>query len=156
MKTLVTHYLESAGIEYKIKRHSRDVYTCEDAAKERGVKIEQIVKTMIVKKPDGELIAVLISGNKRLNTKKLAKILGCKKVQIAPKEEVEKATGYKIGAIAPIGFKREMKIYMDKDVLKEEIVDISSGRPDAGIELKSEDLAKVTKAEIIDFGKVQV
>jgi len=80
MKTLVTHYLESAGIEYKIKRHSRDVYTCEDAARERGVKIEQIVKTMIVKKPDGELIAVLIPGNKRLNTKKLAKILGCKKV----------------------------------------------------------------------------
>ena len=151
MKTLVMRHLESAGIEYKIKRHSRDVYTCEDAAKKRGVKIEQIVKTMIVKKPDGELIVILIPGNKRLNTKKLAKILGCKKVQIAPKEEVEKATGYKIGAIAPIGVKREMKIYMDKDVLKEEIVDISSGRPDAGIELKSEDLAKVTKAEIINI-----
>ena len=149
MKTLVIYQLESAGIEYKIKRHSRDVYTCEDAARERGVKIEQIVKTMIVKKPDGELIAVLIPGNKRLNTKKLVKILGCEKVQIAPKEEVEKATGYKIGAITPIGFKREMKIYMDKDVLKEEIVDISSGKPDAGIELKSEDLAKITKAEII-------
>ena len=108
MKTSVMDYLKTAGIEYKIKRHSRDVYT-----------------------------------------KKLAKIFGCKKVQIAPKEEVEKATGYKIGAIAPIGFKREMKIYMDKDVLKEEIVDISSGRPDAGIELKSEDLVKITKAEII-------
>jgi len=151
MKTSVICHLESTGIEYKIKRHFRDVYTCEDAARERGVKIEQIVKTMIVKKPDGELIAVLIPGNKRLNTKKLAKILGCKKVQIAPKEEVEKATGYKIGAITPIGFKREMKIYMDKDVLKEEIVDISSGKPDAGIELKSGDLVKVTKAEIINI-----
>ena len=69
MKTSVMDYLKTAGIEYKIKRHSRDVYTCEDAARERGVKIEQIVKTMIVKKPDGELIAVLIPGNKRLNTK---------------------------------------------------------------------------------------
>ena len=153
MKTAVTRCLSSAGIEYRIKKHSREVYTSEDAAKERGVRIEQIVKTMIVKKSDGELIAVLLPGNKRLNTKKLAKILGCKRVQIAPKEEAEKATGYKIGAIAPIGFKREMRIYMDKDVLKEETVDISSGSPDAGIELKSKDLARVTEAEIIDFDK---
>ncbi len=151
MKTRAMRYLDSAGINYKLIKHSRKVYTCEEAAKERGVKIEQIVKTMILKKSDEELVAVLIPGNKRADTKKFAKLIGCKKIKIASKEEVEKATGYKMGAIAPIGFKRNIKIYMDKAFLKEEIVTISSGSYDAGLAIKSEDLAKITKAEIIEL-----
>ncbi len=35
-----------------------------------------------------------------------------------------------------------MRIFIDKDLLKEEVVDISSGRADAGIELKTERLPK--------------
>jgi prolyl-tRNA editing enzyme YbaK/EbsC (Cys-tRNA(Pro) deacylase) len=48
MKTWVMEKLEELRIPYKIKPHRKPVYTSEEAAQERGVKLSQIVKTMIL------------------------------------------------------------------------------------------------------------
>jgi Cys-tRNA(Pro) deacylase len=154
METIVTKRLKEKEIDFVIKHHSKKVYTCEEAAIERGVKVEQIVKCMVVKSPGEKFIMALIPGNKKLNMKKFAKLLGVKKLSIASKEEVHKVTGYPIGAISPIGIRKQnVQMYIDKSVKDEELVDISSGRPDAGVELKSSDLITFLNPKMSDIAE---
>ncbi|MBW1973661.1 MAG: YbaK/EbsC family protein, partial [Deltaproteobacteria bacterium] len=103
MKTIVTNYLDRMNISYKIKMHTKPVFTSEDAAKERGVKLSQIVKTMILKNKKNEMVVAVLPGNKRLDIKKLKKISGYKNLQLMDKESIEKEMGLTVGAVAPIG-----------------------------------------------------
>jgi prolyl-tRNA editing enzyme YbaK/EbsC (Cys-tRNA(Pro) deacylase) len=58
-------------------------------------------------------------------------------------EKVSMAFGLTVGAIAPIGTTlAEIPTLVDPSVFKEEFVDISTGHPEVGIELKSADLKR--------------
>ena len=152
MQTRVTEILDRNRIKYKVKPHSRKVYTCQEAAAERGVKVNQIVKCMIVKDLEDDFYIALLPGDKKLNLKKLAKILNQKKVKIASKKEVERITGYILGAVSPVGIKRkDIQFYFDRSIMDEDHIDISSGRADAGIELKSGDLLDLLRPQLVDI-----
>ena len=154
MQTIVTKILDENKIDYLIKPHSRKVFTCEEAAAERGVKVEQIVKCMLVRTPDDNHFIALIPGNRHLDLKCFAKLLGYKKISIASKDEVQKATGYPVGAISPIGIKRKnVGLFMDEILKKQDRVAISSGRPDAGLELSVADLIRLLNPKIVSISK---
>jgi len=153
MNTLVTNYLDECHIPYKIKYHTKPVFTSEDAARERGVKLTQIVKTMLL--ADGEqVIVAVLPAHKRLDVKKLKRVSGHKNLQFMDKESIEQKTGFILGAIAPVGRVLEgMLIYVDPSVFFEEFLDISSGDPRAGLELHRDVLKELLSnaifAEII-------
>jgi prolyl-tRNA editing enzyme YbaK/EbsC (Cys-tRNA(Pro) deacylase) len=56
-----------------------------------------------------------------------------------------------VGAISPIQFLGKARFYLDQTVLGEEYIDISSGSPDAGLELKTRDLIDLIKPVICDI-----
>lgn len=145
--------LDSLGILYTLKPHSRPVFTSEDAAAERGVRLSQIVKTMLVKVMDGTHVIALIPGDRKLDLKSLAKLTGGGKPQFAAREDVHRLTGYEPGAVSPIGMVKTYTTYFDATLLTEEYVDISSGRPDAGLELRSADLLSVLDARLADISQ---
>lgn len=155
MKTIVTDHLNSHNIPYKIKRHSRPVFTSEDAARERGVRLSQIVKTMILISPDKTIVVAVVPGNKKLHIKKLKKLSGHKSLELMGTESIEKKFGLVVGAVAPVGSMIEgLPVFVDHSVFEEEVVDISSGDPTAGLELKRDDLKKLLRdATIADLAK---
>ena len=154
IKTRITKILDENNIEYVIKLHSKKVYTCEDAARERCVRIEQIVKCMIVKDSRKRFYIALLPGNRKLNLKKFAKLLNLKKVSMASPGEIEKITDSPVGAISPLSLKpKDIKIFLDNSIQNEDIVDISSGKPDAGVELKLFDLISLLKPEIANISE---
>lgn len=156
MKTNVMRELEAIGVDYLVKPHSRKVYTCEDVAIERGVRLSQIVKTMIVKREDGNAVLALLPGHRRLSLKRLADLLGDKKVRLASRDEVVQTTGYEVGAVSPIGVRKSgLGIFVDSSVLDEEYVDISGGRHDVGVELRSADLVKAVGGQVVEISEVQ-
>ena len=151
MQTRVTIILDKLNISYSIIPHSRQVYTTEEAANERGVRVEQIVKCMIVKSSSDKFYIVLIPGHRKLSLKSFAKYVNEKKVFMANKEDAERITGYQVGAISPIGINKEkMEIYMDKEILSEENIALSAGRADAGILMRSKDLHRLLSADLIE------
>ena len=151
MKTPAMRALEKLGISYEVKEHSKRAFTATQAAEERGVRLEQIVKAMLVECSGGGHVMALLPGHKELSLKKLARFLGEKNVKLAAPEQVTKVTGYHVGAVSPLGLRTDLPTYMDRRVLKEELVDISSGRHDAGLELRSEHLLLATGAQLGDF-----
>ena len=153
MESIVTRILDKKNIKYEIRLHTRKVYTSVEAAHERGVNLDQIVKCMIVKTPNDIYVLALLPGNRNLDAKLLSSYLNVKKVEIAKKEDVERITGYRIGAISPIGFKKQLKTVMDKKILNNEFITISAGRPDAGLYLKVKDLVLIINPEFSFISK---
>jgi Cys-tRNA(Pro) deacylase len=144
--------LDSHGIQYVVKQHSRPVFTVEEAALERGVRESQIVKAMVVKKGDGSFCLALVPGHRKLSLKKVRQTLDDSKAQLATREEVTKVTGYQVGAVTPVGIRRKnMPIFFEQSILEEEYVGISSGDPNAGIELRSSDLLSILNATLVDL-----
>jgi Cys-tRNA(Pro)/Cys-tRNA(Cys) deacylase len=145
MKTIITEYLDELDVPYKIKHHAKPVFTSEEAAKERGVSVSQIIKTMLLMDRDEVVVAVL-PAHKKLDVKKLKKLSGHKNLQFMDRESIEKKTGLVVGAIAPVGkILERLARFVDPSVFEEEFVDISSGDPTAGLELSRSDLKQLLK-----------
>jgi Cys-tRNA(Pro) deacylase len=151
MGTIITKVFDNHGIKYIIKKHKKSVFTCEEAAQERNVRISQILKCMLGKDADGNTYVMLIPGNKMLKIKKMRQILNGIRVELIPSRELFDTFGVIVGAISPIQFLGKAKYFLDKTALLEEIVDISSGLPDAGIELKIYDLISLLNPMICDI-----
>lgn len=151
MNTEVTEMLDEAGIPYTVKPHSEPVYTCEDAARERGVRVSQVVKCMVGKDPNGMIHVMLIPGDRMLKIKKVRQLAGGIRVELVPPEKLAEEYSLIVGAISPTQFVGKARFYMDNTVFLEEDVDISSGEPSAGVELKAEDLCNLLGAERCDI-----
>jgi Cys-tRNA(Pro) deacylase len=146
--TQLTDFLDEHKIAYRVKYHSKPVFTSEDAAVERGVRLSQIVKTMLLADGDDILVAALPS-HKRLDVKKLKKVSGHKNLQFMDKASMEGKKGLIVGAVAPIGRALEgIPLFIDPSVFDEELLDISSGDPNAGLELHRDALKELLKAAI--------
>jgi Cys-tRNA(Pro)/Cys-tRNA(Cys) deacylase len=140
--------LEEGGIPYRNKPHASPVFTSEDAARERGVALKQIVKTMILRDKNGHIVVALLPGDRRLHIKKINRLLGSN-FQLMSPEEVQSATGCVVGAISPVGLiSQGWEMVADPGIFLNEWVDISSGDPSAGIELRSSDLRKLLNCRI--------
>jgi Cys-tRNA(Pro)/Cys-tRNA(Cys) deacylase len=155
-KTRLTDFLDDQKIPYRVKYHSKPVFTSEEAAIERGVRLSQIVKTMLLADGNDILVAVLPS-HKRLDVKKLKKLSGLKNLQFMDKESIERRTGLIVGAVAPIGSGVEgIPLFVDFSVFDEEFLDISSGDPNAGLELHRDDLRNLLKeATVVEIVKAE-
>jgi Cys-tRNA(Pro) deacylase len=127
--------LDAAGVAYEVRTHSRDVFTVQEAAYER-----QIVKVIVVRRPSGELLAVLVPGDRKLSLNKLRHVLGVSRLRLASPEEIEASTGATVGAISPVGLHQVLQMYVDQHIAEEKDVAISSGDPGAGLLLAARDL----------------
>jgi len=144
--------LDELGVSYRLVEHAHKAMNVEEAAAERGVPSRQVVKTLLVRRPDGRHLIALVRGDRRLSLKKLARVAQVKTLEMAPPADVPRITGYQVGAVAPLGLRRsDVPIYLDQNILGEDQVSISAGRHDAGLELASEDLLRAVRGQVADI-----
>jgi Cys-tRNA(Pro) deacylase len=152
IKTHAVRALDDMGIPYEVLEQSHRARNVEGAAAERGVPVRQVVKTLLVRRPDKRHAIVLVRGDQRLSLKKLARLVEVKTLEMAPEADVPRITGYQIGAVAPLGLRRsDVPIYVDHHILEEPRVSISAGRHDTGLELSSEDLISAVSGRVVEI-----
>jgi Cys-tRNA(Pro) deacylase len=152
IRTHAVRALDQQGIPYQLTVQAHRAKNVEQAAHERGLPMSQVVKTLLVQRPDRQHVIALVRGDQRLSLKKLARIVGVKTLEMAPHADVQRITGYQIGAVAPIGLRRsDVPLYVDQNILDEPIVSISAGRHDAGILLDTENLLRATSGQVEDI-----
>jgi Cys-tRNA(Pro) deacylase len=152
IQTHAIRALDEQGIAYRVLLHDHKAMNVEEAAGERGVSVRQVVKTLLVRRPDHKHVIALVRGDQRLSLKKLARVAGVKRLEMAPTADVPRITGYQIGAVAPVGMRRtDVRIYVDEHILEESRVSISAGRHDAGLELATTDLIHVVNGQVADI-----
>lgn len=152
IKTRAIRELDERGIPYRLLVHSHKATNVEEAAAERGMPVHQVVKTLLARQPDRRHVIALVRGDQRLSLKKLARIVGVKKLDMAPEADVPRITGYQVGAVAPVGLRRtDVPIYVDQHITEEARVSISAGRHDTGLELATKDLVDAVSGQVADI-----
>lgn len=142
--------LDELGIEHRIFLHEGPVTSFEQAARERGQRPAQIVRSILFQVRAGEFVMALMAGPAQVDWKSLRKLVGRSRVRMATEEEVLEVTGYRVGMVSPFGMARQVKVMIDASVLREDEISIGSGIRDMAIILKSADLHRALKgAEIV-------
>ena len=111
----------------------------EEAAAAIGVPAERIFKTLIASVDGGHLHGKLVCGvvpvAGHLNLKALAATVGAKKAEMADPAAAERATGYVVGGISPLGQRSRLQVVIDSSAASFETVFVSAGKRGLQIEL---------------------
>lgn len=138
-------FLEGLGVWHRFYEFSEHTMTAEAAAKQLGVSPEKIIKTLLVVSERNEPFIAIIPGDKRLDLSKFFAVTGSR-VRMAKAREVEKMTGYSVGALPPVG--HGIATYIDENVLRHDIVIGGGGSTHTLVELRTKDLIELTRAVI--------
>ncbi|HTF86511.1 MAG TPA: Cys-tRNA(Pro) deacylase [Cellvibrio sp.] len=115
-----------------------------EAAEKLGVPGEQVFKTLVVALDNKALAVGVIPVSSMLSMKLIAKAAGAKKAAMADPADVERATGYVLGGVSPLGQKKRLKTIIDSSAEKFATIYVSAGRRGLEIELSPADLKKLT------------
>jgi Cys-tRNA(Pro)/Cys-tRNA(Cys) deacylase len=105
----------------------------------------QIYKTLIIAVPDGLAVAIL-PALARLSLKAAAAALGAAKATMADQRAAERASGYVLGAISPLGQRTQLPTVVDSGALGWERMYISAGRRGWDVAVAPNDLIRLTGA----------
>ena len=146
--------LDALGIEHRVFIHGGSVSSFEQAARERGQRPAQVVRSILFQIRAGEFLMVLMAGPAQIDWRKLRTLGKRSRVRMATEEEVLEVTGYKIGTVSPFGVKSQIKVMVDASVLNEEEVSIGSGVRSVAIIMKSADVRKALgDVEIVNLAE---
>ncbi len=151
LHTPITRLLEAKNRSYRILPHSEPVYTIEAAAAQRGVAKHEMVKAILLReKKSGRYVMACVTGESRLDPQAVRSYLPgrWKRLSFASKEEIELATGFVQGAVAPLCLSEDIPVVFDEAIVHCAKVNISSGDPMAGLELETSALIDLSGARI--------
>jgi Cys-tRNA(Pro) deacylase len=149
--TPVTQVLDAAGVEFTLHVHDHPVRSLEQAAAERGLRPEQIVRTLVFRLEGETFLLVLAPGPQKVSWRSLRRLLGVTRITTASRQEVLRVTGYPPGAVSPLGLATPLRILADRRLRLLPRISIGAGIPNAGVELRTEDLLQLTRAELVDL-----
>ncbi|MEW6566597.1 MAG: YbaK/EbsC family protein [Chloroflexota bacterium] len=149
----VTLALDQLGIHYRLHLHPQPVRSLEQAAAERGLAPDQIVRSLVFRLEDGSFALLLMPGRAKASWPKLRRTLGVNRLTTATPDEVRQATGYEPGAVSPFGLPQPLRLLADVSLLKHDWVSIGAGIHNAGVILHREDMVRALRPEVGDFGE---
>jgi Cys-tRNA(Pro)/Cys-tRNA(Cys) deacylase len=140
-----------AGIEYRL--HEYDGVEVGDGdyavavANALGLPSSRLFKTLVAS-VDGRLEVFVVPADKQLDLRAAGK-----RVALADRAAAERATGYVIGGISPLGQRKRLSTTIDPSVLEWETVLVSAGRRGLQIELAPADLVRLTGARVVTIAR---
>src|SRR4051812_49337928 len=107
----ITSLLKNSSISFE-EIHHEPVRTSEEAAAVRGLSMSEGAKSLLLK-CDGNLTLAIIPSNRKLDSKKVKKLLKVKDIRFATPEEVKEQMGCEVGACYPFGQIAGVKTIVD-------------------------------------------
>jgi len=148
--------LDAAGVAYNIHEYEHDPrsdvgFGLESAAK-LGVNATRVFKTLMAE-VDGCLVCAVVPASGQLDLKALAAALRAKRAEMAEPVVAERATGYVVGGISPLGHKTPHPTVIDDSAIQFTTIIVSGGRRGLSIELAPSDLARLTHGVVAPIGR---
>jgi Cys-tRNA(Pro)/Cys-tRNA(Cys) deacylase len=110
-----------------------------------GADPRQVFKTLVAR-VDGALTVAVVPVAGTLDLKALAAATAGRKAVMADPADAERATGYVLGGISPLGQKKPLPTVVDESALDFATVMVSAGRRGLQVELSPGDLVRLTRA----------
>ena len=146
--TPATVALTKAGIAFTLHPYDHDPSAPSygnEAAEALGLDPHEVFKTLLAS-VDGRLVVAVVPVTGQLDLKALAAAVGGKKALMADPADAERATGYVVGGISPVGQRRRLTTVIDESATALSTIYVSGGRRGLDIGLSPTDLLAVTGA----------
>jgi prolyl-tRNA editing enzyme YbaK/EbsC (Cys-tRNA(Pro) deacylase) len=109
----VDEILQRAGVPGRVRILDEPAPTAAAAAALLGVEVGAIANSLVFATAEDVPVLVLTSGAHRVDTGKVAALLGTAKLKRADPDFVYSHTGQRIGGVAPVGHPRMLRTLVD-------------------------------------------
>lgn len=153
--TPATVALTRAGVDFTLHAYDHDPRAASyglEAAAALGLDPVRVFKTLLAS-VDGRLAVAVVPVSGQLDLKALARALGGARAVMAEQAAAERATGYVVGGISPVGQKRSHPTVVDATAVGHPTVFVSAGRRGLDLEIAPADLVRVTGAVVARVGR---
>ncbi len=136
---------QRAGIPFTLHEYEHDPSASSyglEAAEKTGVNPARVFKTLVVAQ-DGKLSVAIVPVAAQLDLRAFGK-----RAALADRAAAERATGYVLGGISPLGQRKRLPTVVDESALGHETVFVSAGRRGLELELAPGDLVTLTDARV--------
>jgi len=157
MKTNGARFLESLGIPFELREYEVDPddLSATTVAKKIGMPAERVFKTLLTTASAHDYVFAVIPGDAALDFKKLSRLAGWRKAEMAPLKDVQPLTGYIRGGVTVFGAKKAYPVFVDETAILFEKISVSAGARGTQLVLSPEDYLRATEAQTADLTKVK-
>jgi Cys-tRNA(Pro) deacylase len=146
----VGEFLTETGLEAQVVTLDDSTQTSQMAADALGCSVAQIAKSIVF--IDEGAVVVVISGDKRVDLKKLSALLG-EKVRIADAYAVRRGTGYVIGGVPPFPHNEGVRVLLDSSLSRFDEVWTAAGTPNSVMKISVSDLRDVVSGGFVEVAR---
>ena len=135
--------LRDGGVEAEVRRFDEPVPTAAAAARALGCDVGAIANSLVFD-ADGAPLLILASGAHRVDTAKVAALVGAARVRRASPEFVLAATGQEVGGVAPVGHPAPLRTVVDVDLAAHPLLWAGGGDHHTMVAATYQELLRVT------------
>lgn len=146
--TPATEAIAATSLKHEIVR-TEPASSAEESARFQGVEPQQLLKSIVVRRGEGDYLFVLVPGPRQIDWKKLRKHLGVSRVSMPDRDEAKRVTGYEVGTITPFGSATTLPVLIDSSA-SEGLVTLGGGARGVNIHVDVRELADELGAEFAD------
>lgn len=121
-----------------------------EAVEKLNLSPDKVFKTLIISDESNHLAVAILPVLEKLSMKRIARALSVKKAMMADPVVVQRATGYVLGGVSPLGQKKRLPVIIDERAKVLSTMFISAGRRGLEIELSPQDLQVLLMAKFFD------
>lgn len=141
--------VERLGLEHTVIRHER-VRSLIEAAAARGVEPADVVKTMVVRRGEGDYLFALVPGDRVISWPKLRALLGVNRLSMPDADEALAVTGFPRGTITPFGARTALPVVADERMLARWVT-LGAGEHDVAIGVDADAALAALEAQVADI-----
>ena len=148
--------LKKARAEHRVHSYEHDPKALSyglEASEKLGLDPHQVFKTLLASSEKGELLVAVVPVIGTLDLKALALAAGVKKCEMADPAAAQRATGYLVGGISPLGQKKRLRTFIDESAQQFASIHVSAGRRGLEVELAAAVLAEHTHGKFASIGR---
>jgi Cys-tRNA(Pro) deacylase len=127
--TPATRYLSEHGVTFAVHLYDYEERGgAPHAAASLRLPEHEVIKTLVMHTETGRQLLVLMHGDQRVSSKRLARALGARRIRASSPEAALEATGYVVGGISPFGTRTRLPIYAETSIFDLPRIFINGGR----------------------------
>ncbi len=143
--------LQALGVPGQVRELPEPAPTAATAAAQLGCEVGAIANSLVFTADDVPLL-ILTSGAHRVDTSRVAALLGAERVRRASPEVVRAATGQVIGGVAPVGHPAPLPTLVDTWLDKYDEVWAAAGHAHTVFPTSFAELVRITAGTPADIG----
>lgn len=147
----VARVLAEYGVSGEVRELPESAPTAATAAAQLGCDLGAIANSLVFN-ADGEPLLIMTSGAHRVDTTKVATLLGAASVRRADPDFVRSATGQTIGGVAPVGHPQPVRTLVDLWLEKYDVVWAAGGHAHTVFPTSFAELLRITSGTPADVG----